>query len=149
MVAASGPFDELLFSSFVMHGRVHFIHISLEPSKGLAEITNKSCDFPYRTAAGLATIIVPLRGASPRPSVCLDQPRFSARQVAAAPLVLTLAARALKTGGELRFPFAHRVTASARDQRGCNALGPFGTMVRSSHKALRVGRARGGTGHVV
>ena len=56
MIAASGLLDELSFSSFVRHDHVHFIHISLEPSKGLAEITNKSCDFPNRTSDGLADL---------------------------------------------------------------------------------------------
>ena len=32
-----GPFDEPSFSSFVLHSRVHFICISLEPTKALAE----------------------------------------------------------------------------------------------------------------
>ncbi len=40
LTPASGPFDELLFSSFVMHGHEHFIYISLEPPKALAENTN-------------------------------------------------------------------------------------------------------------
>ncbi len=39
MIPAPGPFDELSFSSFVRHGRVHSIHISLEPSERLAETT--------------------------------------------------------------------------------------------------------------
>ncbi len=36
-----------------MHGRVHSIHISLEPPKALAENTKKTCNFPNRTATGL------------------------------------------------------------------------------------------------
>ncbi len=38
MIAVSGLFHELSFSSFVWHDRIHFIHISLEPPKALAEI---------------------------------------------------------------------------------------------------------------
>jgi hypothetical protein len=55
------------FSRFITHGRVHSIHISLEPPKALAENTNESCVSSSRTADELAARSCPSRLSSAPP----------------------------------------------------------------------------------
>ena len=65
LIATSGTFDELLFLSFVIHGCVHFIHISIEPPKTLAESKIKPCGSSKGTAARLAIVYRRERPATP------------------------------------------------------------------------------------